>query len=30
LELLERVAKMEVPVTNYITCLRAQLADHKN
>jgi hypothetical protein len=29
LELLERVAKMEVPVSNYLTCLRAQLAEHK-
>jgi hypothetical protein len=29
LELLERVAKMQAPVTNYMTCLRAKLAEHK-
>ncbi len=29
LDLLQRVAKMEVPVTNYITFLRSKLAEHK-
>ena len=29
LDLLERVAKMEVPVSNYIISLRAQLEQHR-
>jgi hypothetical protein len=29
LDLLERVAKMEVPVSNYMMCLRLKLAEHK-